>query len=80
MINLEDEYQAYLKRVDLSEAKMPAVQQIETRRAFMGGCGQMLVAMTETVGAQPEEEAMHTIADMFAQVSKFFNDEILKGG
>lgn len=49
--NLENQYQIYLQLVNLNESTMSPIQRTETRRAFMAGCGQMLVLMRDEVGA-----------------------------
>ena len=75
--NLENQYQEYLTKVKLDESEMHPVQQVETRRAFMGACGQMLMLFKdELVQIESEEEAILTYSDLIKQVNIFFKNEI----
>ncbi len=47
--NLEIQYQKYLERVGFKESQMGDTQRVETKRAFMGGCGQMLVILRDDI-------------------------------
>ncbi len=73
--NLEEQYQKYLKMVELKETTMHPVQRLETRRAFMGACGIMLVLLREDVAALPEDEAIGKLEDMNKQVKQFLIDQ-----
>ena len=72
--NLEHQYQLYLERVGLKEAQMHPAQRTETKRAFMGACGQLLVLMQE-LASLPEDDAVATLDDMICQVSNFWLTE-----
>lgn len=73
---IEYQYQLYLERVGLKEAQMGGVQRLETRRAFYGACGQMLVLLREGIGAiQDEIEAMSVLEDMSRQIIGFFKNQ-----
>ena len=74
--NLEYQFQQYLKRVCLEESKMPKVQITETRRAFMGACGQMFVLLNQEVTKLEDETAIEVLEDMSAQVSAFWFNEM----
>lgn len=71
---LEWQYQEYLKRAGASEEKMHPVQRIETRRAFMGACGQMLIMLKEDM-PENEEEAIQVLDNMMEQVTMFWMAE-----
>lgn len=73
--NLEDRYKFYLEKVGLDESKMHIQQKTETKRAFYGACGQMLVMMRDEVGALDEDEAIEVMQDMINQVGIFWNNE-----
>jgi hypothetical protein len=75
--NLEDQYQVYLQRVMLHEQKMEETQKIETKRAFMGACGQMLVLLTEGTDNLTEQQALPLLAGLFTQVSEFWNSQTI---
>ncbi|MFD2961599.1 MULTISPECIES: hypothetical protein [Olivibacter] len=74
-VDLEKQYQDYLKRMELSEDRMHPAQRVETRRAFMGGYGQSLAVMRDQVGAMPDNEAIECMEDMWSQIGKFWLKE-----
>lgn len=76
--DLEHQYQLYLERVGLKEANMHPVQKTETRRAFMGACGQMLILLRDDLGALEESKAIETMQDMINQVQVHFMKETNK--
>lgn len=73
--NLENQYQQYLKRCGIDENKMHPVQKQETKRAFFGACGQMLVLLREDVAELDDEKAIGTLEDMLNQVNSFWMKE-----
>lgn len=76
--NLENQYRAYLKMVGLDESKMIPIQRTETKRAFMAGCGQMLILMRDEVTQLDEDNAVEALEGMIAQTEKFWTDETKK--
>jgi len=75
--NLEDQYQEYLKLVKLNEETMHPAQKIETRRAFFGACGIMLVMLRDDIGGiEDEDEAIRVLEDLRDQVAKFWETSI----
>lgn len=73
--NLEHQYQLYLERVGLKEATMHHAQRTETKRAFMGACGQILIMLRDDVGKLEENEAIDTLDNLINQVSDFWLTE-----
>lgn len=73
--NLENQYQIYLQLVNLNESTMSPIQRTETRRAFMAGCGQMLVLMRDEVGALEENAAINAMENMLQQAANFWTIE-----
>lgn len=76
--DLEHQYQLYLRRVGLKETNMHPVQKTETRRAFMGACGQMLILLRDDLGELEENKAIETMQDMINQVQLHFMKETNK--
>jgi len=70
--NIEYQYQLYLKRVGLKEDLMHSAQKDETRRAFFGAWGQMLMLLKHDVSELSEDSAIEVLEDMTEQVLKFF--------
>lgn len=77
--DLNHQYQLYLKRVGLNEKTMSSVQSKETKRAFFGACGQMLILLRDNVGELEETEAIETLDDLTNQVKNFWAIECIKG-
>ncbi len=77
--DLEYQYQEYLHREGVSEEKMGNTQRIETKRAFMGGIGQLLVLMRDGIGTvkDPVQGVTH-MQNMMEQVKEFWGNEIDK--
>jgi len=73
--NLEHQYQLYLQRVGLSETLMPVAQMRESKRAFMGACGQILIMLRDDVGKLEENDAVMTLDSLVTQVSNFWLTE-----
>jgi hypothetical protein len=77
-MNLDQQYQLYLKRMGLSEDKMHPVQKKQLKQAFYGACGQMLTLLRDEIGALEEDEAVEALASMLNQVRNFFLKETNK--
>ncbi len=76
--DLIHQYQLYLERVGLKEPNMHPVQRTETKRAFIGACGQMLILLRDDLGALEESKAIETMQDMMNQVGNYFMKETNK--
>ncbi|MGB3452928.1 MAG: hypothetical protein WBA59_03760 [Moheibacter sp.] len=72
---IEDQYQQYLKKVGLKEENMHPTQRVETKRAFMAGCGQMLVLLRDEIGELEEDDAVEQMGSLLNQVSEFWIKE-----
>lgn len=71
--SLEHQYQLYLKRCNITEAQMHPVQRKETKQAFFGACGQLLVLFRDDIGdIENENEAVQVMEDLFDQVTQYF--------
>jgi hypothetical protein len=77
-LDLEYQYQLYLKRAALDESLMGEVQKKETRQAFMGACGQMLILLQEDIGKMDVDAGVEAMVGMLDQVDEYFN-KIVKG-
>lgn len=74
--DLEKQYKTYLRTVGLDEAKMPLIQRTETKRAFMGACGQMLLIVFNDFENITEDEGIEALEHMKKQVETFFLNEM----
>lgn len=70
--NLDYQYQLYLQRTGHKEETMQPQQKIETKRAFMGACGQMLILLRDGVANLDEDQGIDTLKDMLNQVGDFW--------
>src|SRR6187401_2617047 len=73
--NLEEQYQFYLKKVGIKEEQMHIVQRVETRRAFMAGCVQILMLFTDKIADLDENEGVEKIDSLIVQASKFWETQ-----
>ncbi len=73
--DLEHQYQLYLKRVGLKECNMSPVQKTETKRAFIGACGQILLLLRDDLAVLEEEQAFQTFENLINQAGEFFLKE-----
>ena len=76
--NLENQYNLYLKRDGLKETDMHPIQKKETKRAFIGACGQILVLLRDDLSELPEKEGVQELESMLGQVGNFFLNETHK--
>lgn len=76
-LEIEHQYQLYLKRMNLNEKNMHPVQRTETKRAFMGGMAQMLVVMRDDVGGiEDEDRAVLTMEDLLIQLEQYWKKQV----
>ena len=71
-IDLEKQYQLYLKNMDLHESKMHPQQKIQLKQTFFGAFGQAVLALRDEVAAQDEDAAVESLQDILNQVQDFF--------
>jgi hypothetical protein len=76
-INLENQFQFYLKRVGLDEKTMSEIQLQETKRAFYGGFAQMWTLFVEA-GELPEGDCDVIFYDIESQIKAFWLAESQK--
>ena len=57
-------YKEYLQKTGLDESRMPEIQKQETRRAFYGGCGHLLILMLNEIPKLEEFEGAMAMDDM----------------
>ena len=74
-IDLEEQFETYLKKMDLT-GNISRVQYVETKRAFMGACGQMLIIFRDEIGTiENEEEAVKQMKSLWDQVAEYWKKE-----
>jgi hypothetical protein len=76
--DLNEQWRLYLQRVGLTEEQMSEVQRTETKRAFYGAAGQLLILLRDDVGRFPEPQAVQILEDMMAQVMNFWMSQTSK--
>lgn len=72
----ENQWQEYLKRVNLNEATMHPVQRQETKRAFFAGIGQLLVLQRDEIALLPDDSGADVLQDIFNEVLNFWQKEV----
>lgn len=73
--DLEKQYKLYLQRVELNEATMHPAQRTETKRAFMGACGQLLMLFRDELSELEESQAIEFMEKMKNQVLQYWNNQ-----
>lgn len=74
-MTIEQQYQLYLNKVGLSEKTMHPIQATETKRAFFGAAGQLIIYFRDGIGAMEEEQAIEAMEAMKSEVLNFWNNE-----
>ena len=74
--DLQELWKEYQDLTGLPEYRMHPDQRRETKRAFYGACGQILVLLRDKVGALEEKDAIAAMQDMINQVANFWNNEV----
>lgn len=70
-------YKHYLEKMKLDKMKMSKYQEQETKRAFYGGFGSLLVLSNDYLSELEEEKAMEILDNLFKEVNDFFEEEAL---
>ncbi|GAB3889792.1 hypothetical protein GCM10028803_00200 [Larkinella knui] len=78
IFNLDYQYSLYLERIALKEEQMSPVQRIETKRAFMGAIGQILLLFRDDIPALPDDQAVAVMEDLFQQTLDFWANAVWK--
>lgn len=71
LFDLEYQYGLYLERGGLKEGEMHPVQAVETKRAFFGAWGQLLLLLRDDM-PEDEDEAVKILERMQDQVVNFW--------
>ena len=77
--DIENQYQLYLKRVELDESKMPPLQKKQLRQTFMGAYGSLLMLLRNDIAKMEEDAAIMTLKNMIKQVANFFAKQVIQG-
>ncbi|MFL9844719.1 hypothetical protein [Flavobacterium rhizosphaerae] len=73
--NIEEQWQLYLERVQLSENIMNPLQVQETKRAFMAGIGQLYMWLINDSAALTADEAEQSLHDLLLQLQEYWDEE-----
>jgi len=79
-INLEYQFEQYLKRVGVTEAQLLPVQYQEMKRAFFGALGQMFVFYRDVIPELSDDDAVVCFQDIGKQIQTFWQNELKKDG
>lgn len=78
LFDIDHQYSLYLQRMGLKEEQLHPVQKIQTKQAFYGAWGQLLICMRDDISALPEAEGMNVLDLMTEQVAIFWAIEVEK--
>lgn len=70
--DVEKQFLEYAKRVKLDKNRVPAIQWIETRRAFFGAWGQALYMLRDDLSELTEDDGVEVLEMMWQEVSNFW--------
>ena len=70
--DLEYQYQLYLKRIGLHESEMHPEQKIQTKQAFYGAAGQILLLINNDMTELEEDKCIKIVESLINQVSQYF--------
>lgn len=74
--DLEYQWQEYLKMCGLKEDTLSVQQRRETKRAFFGAAGQLLILFRDDIGSiEDEEKAVGVMQNLIEQVGKYWTSE-----
>lgn len=76
--DLETQWKLYLERMDLKEENLHPMQLQETKRAFMGAMGQMLMICNDDLDSFKNPVTGEAVVYMIDQVTDYFQKEIQK--
>ncbi len=74
--NIEHQFMLYLERVGLNALTMNPIQLQETRRAFYGAAGQMLILVRDDITELSEKVGRLALHSMITQVAVFWENEV----
>ena len=70
--NVEDQYQFYLKKIELPEATIHPAQRIQLRDAFMGASGIILLLIRHEFAALSDDDGDRMFTSMIDQVDAYW--------
>jgi len=76
--NVEDLFEFYLDKVNLTHLDKESVQYIETKRAFYAGFGTAIVATEAICEVNSEDDAFFSIIQLKDEVNDFWQEEAEK--
>lgn len=76
--DLEYQWKLYLERVAVKEEELPPIQVQETKRAFYGACGQLMMLFKNTLTNFDDDTAVDLLQDMEKQILTFWQNEVEK--
>ena len=74
--NLDHQYKLYLERRGILLETMSYNQRKEHKRAFMGGCSQLLLLLKNDLIKMPQEVGANYLQDMISEAQRFWANEI----
>jgi predicted nucleic acid-binding protein len=82
IFDVEFQWRRYCEMVKLPPEQMSLIQRVETRRAFFGAWGQLLVMARDELGSDEitDDEAVELLEKMTQQVKDFFEREVADQG
>lgn len=70
------QWKLYLSRVGLKEEQLPESQKLEMKRAFYGGCGQILMTFTNDIVDMSDDDGVKALDHLINQTSEFWEKQV----
>lgn len=76
-INIEIQFENYLKRVKLDKNKMSRTQYDETKKAFFAGASSMLVLFRTSIPDLPDKQAIIAMEKLWQEAEFFWKINLM---
>jgi len=75
-LTVAGQYKKYLAMINLPEESMTPIQKIETKRAYYGAWGQLLVLMRDDISALSEQEGTQAMEVQAKEIDTFWKEQL----
>jgi hypothetical protein len=77
-VDLEKQYQQYLKLINLDEKNMIPEQAIQTKQAFYGAAGRILWLMRDIIPTKPQHQQIKDLEGLWNQMQAYWQQRMQK--
>jgi hypothetical protein len=77
-VDLEKQYQQYLKLINLDEKDMHPEQQVQTKQAFYGAAGRILWLLRDVIASKTEYQSRKDLEGLWNQMQVYWQQRMQK--